>query len=82
MAGGLKQQCERDLKTEASLSAAAEANERAVKERDDAVRRLAAECGIGSFAGVAPLSASALGRCSACPRQLHCPGLSCTSWSW
>ena len=58
-----RQAADRDMKTEAALSAAAEANERAVLERDAHVRKLASENGIPGFLGNEPLSSAALTRC-------------------
>lgn len=69
--GGVKAQCERDLQAEASLKAAADAHERAVAERDQTVRRLAAENSLPGFAGSGGLSEAALNRCvSSCCRAL------------
>ena len=60
--GGVKEQCDRDLQAEASLQAAADAHQRALAERDQTVRRLAAENSLAGFAGTGALSEAALSR--------------------
>ena len=64
--GSVRAQCDRDLQAEASLQAAADAHQRAVDERDQAVRSLAAENAIPGFAGSGALSQAALTRRAAC----------------